>query len=287
LTPVHTNNTKLTGGSDQIGNIKPKISNNECLVSLRSIITPDNEPHMFTILFSGAMIIRSYDFFNYGVDEEFGNVMLFQLIGVPHINQKAVEVPVVWSSLSTTGLYVLLADDNIFFWIGTSYYAKYSTTEFLTSDDMIKKLNYVYEEEASQIVPNEKEIHYILQGIESELFIRILTKEGEMPIDMPDFESKLIYQDLIIPKLPRCFCLSENGIAPEYTEALFDESRHKVENENLVFKEFLNFDQLTLLQKGIYMFTLSSDVFIWIGSLVNSLDLFNTLIGLHTKISAD
>ena len=102
------------------------------------------------------MVIRSYDFLQYQSDDEFGNVMLYQLIGVPHINQKAVEVPVNWSSLSTTGLFVLLADNNIFFWIGTSYFAKYTTTEHLTSDEMLKKLNYIYEEESSTLVDDEK-----------------------------------------------------------------------------------------------------------------------------------
>lgn len=148
-------------------------------------------------------MIRSYDFLQYQSDDEFGNVMLFQLIGVPHINQKAVEVPVNWSSLSTTGLFVLLADNNIFFWIGTSYFAKYTTTEYLTSEDMLKKLNYIYEEESSSIVDDEKEVHYILQGMETPLFVRIMTKDGEMPFDMANFESELIYKHLKLPRQPR------------------------------------------------------------------------------------
>lgn len=92
--------------------------------------------------------------------------------------------------------------------------------------------------------------------METELFTQILTKEGEYPIDMPDYESHVIYKNLIIPKLPRCFCLYENGIFPEYNE---DPER------KLHLLESLHFDQLSLQQKGIYIITVSSDVFIWIG----------------------
>jgi hypothetical protein len=261
-----------------MSNIRPKVANNECLVSMRSIVTPDNEPHCFTTLFSGAMVIRSYDFLKYGVDNEYGNVMLYQLVGVPYINQKAVEVPVEWASLSTTGLYIMLADDHIFFWIGEDYFSKYTTTKYLTSEQMLKKLNYIYEEEASELVGEEKTIHYILQGMETEQFVSILTKEGEFDIEMPNFESKLIYQNVVLPKMPRCFCIYENEIFPEFKEPLIDEKRHSVENENYVFKEILDFDQLTLLQKGVYLFNLSSDTFMWVGSRVDENDLFKLLL---------
>jgi hypothetical protein len=277
LTPIYTGKSKLTGDSEQMSNIKPKVANDECLVSMRSIITPDNEPHCFTTLFSGAMVIRSYDFLKYGVDDEYGNVMLYQLIGVPYINQKAVEVSVEWSSLSTTGLYIMLADEHIFYWIGADYFSKYTTTKYLASEEMLKKLNYIYEEEASGLIGDEKTIHYILQGMETEQFINILTKEGQYDIEMPDFESELIFKNVIIPKLPRCFCIYENGIFPEFKEPLIDEKRHEVENENMVFKEILNFDQLTLLQKGVYLFNLSSDVFMWVGSFVDQYDFFKIL----------
>lgn len=285
LHPIYTGKTKLTGDSDQMSNIKAKISNNECLVSLRSIVSPDNEPHMFTTLFSGSMVVRSFDFLQYGQNDEYGNVMLYQLIGVPHINQKAVEVPVSWSSLSTTGLYIMLADNLIFFWIGMSYFTKYTTTEYLTSEQMLKKLNYIYEQEASELIDDEKEIHYILQGMESELFTSILTKDGQFPVDMPDYESELLFKNLIIPKPARLFCLNEGGIFPEYSEPLIDERRHAVENENYIFKEYLHFDQLSLLQRGVYMLTSNSDVFIWIGSLVTESDLFKVLTELSDKIS--
>ena len=204
LTPIHTSKNKCIGDSDQMRNIRPRVANNECLVSMRSIVTPDNEPHMFSSLFSGAMVVRSFDFLKYGIHDELGNVMLYQLIGVPYINQKAVEVPVHWSSLSTTGLYIMMADDNIFYWIGKDYFAKYTTTKYLTSDEMLKKLDYIYEEESSDVTYIEsKTIHYILQGMETELFTSILTKEGEYDVEMPDYESQIVYKNVLLPKIPR------------------------------------------------------------------------------------
>ena len=244
---------------------------------MRSIITPDNEPHMFTTLFSGAMVVRSFDYLKYGIDNEFGIVMLYQLIGAPFINQKAVEVPVEWASLSTTGLYIMLADDYIFYWIGKDYFAKYTTTKYLTSEEMLKKLNYIYENESEEYIGEQKTIHYILQGMETELFTRILTKEGEYSIEMPGYESKLVYKQILLPRLPRCYWVYENGIFPEYIEPLIDGRSHEVENENLRFKEISNFDQLTLLQKGVYYLTIHSDAYLWIGSLVNEEDLFQLL----------
>lgn len=268
-----------------MSNIHPVIGNDDCVVSLRSMITADNEPHMFTTLFSGSIVVRSFDFLEYGEDDELGYVMLYQLIGVPYINQKAVEVPVKWSSLSTTGMYIMLADDYIFYWIGKDYFSRYTTTKYLTSEDMLKKLNYIYEEEASELISDEKNIHYILEGMETDLFTQILTKDGEFDIEMPDYESELVTNNIILPSSPRCYCLYQNGIIPEYFEALIDDRRHEVENENLMFKEILNFDQLTLRQKGIYLLMLQSDAYLWVGSLVIEDDFFQILKNLPMKIS--
>lgn len=145
------------------------------------------------------MVVRSFDFLEYGVSDEYGNVMLFQLIGVPHINQRAVEVPVCSSSLSSTGCYIMLADDNIFFWIGINF-NKFNVNEYLISDEMLQKLNYIYEEEAKHMINDERTFHYILQGLETELFMKIITKEGELNIDIPNYESEIIYRYLITPK---------------------------------------------------------------------------------------
>ncbi len=255
-------------------------------MSIRSIITADNEPHFFTQLFSGTMVIRSFEFLQYGISDEFGYVMMFQLIGVPHINQKAVEVPVSWSSLSSSGCYIILAEDNIFFWMGIDF-NKFNVTEYLISDEMLQKLNYIYEEEAKHIINDERTFHYILQGLETDLFTKILTKEGEFDIDIPNYESEIIYQYCIKPKIPRFYWLYERGISPQYKSYQINERRHEVENENFLFKEYYNFDQLNLLQKGIYMINNDSDIFVWIGSMVQDRELLTVLQELSSIIPND
>jgi hypothetical protein len=205
LTPQYTAKDKLTGDSIQMENVSPLVDNDDAVVSLRSMITPDNEPNAFTCLFSGAMVVRSYDFLKYGTDNEYGNVMLYQLVGVPHINQKAVEVPVEWESLSTTGLYILFADDHIFYWIGKDYFAMFTTTKYLASDEMLKKLNYIYETEASELISDHKEVHYILQGLETDVFINIMTKDEEYSIKIPNYESSLIEDNILLPTFPRMY----------------------------------------------------------------------------------
>lgn len=232
------------------------------------------------------MVVRSFEFLHYGISDEFGYVMMFQLIGVPHINQKAVEVPVSWSSLSSTGWYVMLAEDNIFFWMGIDF-NKFNTSEYLISDEMLQKLNYIYEEEAKHIIKDERTFHFILQGFETELFTKVLTKEGDYDIDMPNYESEIIYRNCITPKTPRFYCLYEKGISPQYKDYQINERRHNVENENFLFKEFYTFDQLNLLQKSVYMISIDSDAFIWIGSMVQDQELLNVLYELSTIISND
>lgn len=54
-------------------------------------------------------------------------VMLFQILGIPGLNQRAREVPPFKSSLTTSGLFVLLAQSRIFFWAGSEYFASYLT----------------------------------------------------------------------------------------------------------------------------------------------------------------
>ncbi len=45
-------------------------------------------------------------------------LMMFQLIGVPSLNQKAREVPPFYESLTTSGIYLLLSGSDAYFWIG-------------------------------------------------------------------------------------------------------------------------------------------------------------------------
>ena len=85
------------------------------------------------------------------MEEEEQFVMLFQLFGVPHLNQKAREVRPFKSSLTSTGLFVLLAKNRILFWQGFEFsncYQEENTAfdsyENVISEELLTKLMYYY-----------------------------------------------------------------------------------------------------------------------------------------------
>jgi hypothetical protein len=57
------------------------------------------------------------------VEDSLGNrgvsfIMMFQLLGVPNLNQRAREVPPFYDSLTTSGVYIVLTKREVYFWIG-------------------------------------------------------------------------------------------------------------------------------------------------------------------------
>ena len=96
-------------------------------VNTRALINMDNEPSYFLQAFQGSLVIRTNEYLQ-REPQLFSNdqaeecyVMLFQLIGVPNLNQRAREVPPFASSLSQTGLFILITRENVFFWIGADF----------------------------------------------------------------------------------------------------------------------------------------------------------------------
>ena len=77
--------------------------------------------------------------------------MLFQLIGQPNLNQMAREVPPFKSSLTSSGIYVLLSSETVFFWAGKDFYNWYIEDDQLDdfqnfiSEELLTKLVYVFE----------------------------------------------------------------------------------------------------------------------------------------------
>ena len=77
--------------------------------------------------------------------------MLFQILGIAGLNQRAREVPPFKSSLTTTGLFVLLTRNRILFWAGSEYFASYlGETSFdqfqnLISEELLTKLVFLYD----------------------------------------------------------------------------------------------------------------------------------------------
>ena len=77
--------------------------------------------------------------------------MMFQLIGVPGVNQRAREVLPFKSSLTSTGLYVILSRKRILFWAGSDFFANYLEESWSDSianvigEELINKLVFMYE----------------------------------------------------------------------------------------------------------------------------------------------
>ena len=77
--------------------------------------------------------------------------MLFQLIGQSSLNQKAREVAPFRYSLSSSGLYIMIAKMRVIFWIGQDYYdcylnqSNYTSQQHLIHPDLMVKLLYIYE----------------------------------------------------------------------------------------------------------------------------------------------
>ena len=61
---------------------------------------------------------RQPNIFSDDPDDEVSFVMLFQLFGVPNLNQRAREVRPFKSSLVSSGIFVLVSKYRLFFWVG-------------------------------------------------------------------------------------------------------------------------------------------------------------------------
>jgi len=119
--------------------MKPLVDENNCVVNMRAIMQQDHEPMYLMQALQGAMVITSNEYLKrLGGDpesEEFehdaqGNyLMLFQLIGVPTLNQKAREIPPYYDSLSSSGLFFVVTKHKAFFWIGQDYFTRYLDEE--------------------------------------------------------------------------------------------------------------------------------------------------------------
>lgn len=78
----------------------------------------------------GGTVIVTNDYLtrmanNFSEDDVETQVMMFQLLGIPNMNQKAREVPPFRKSLASSGLYLMLAKSRLYFWIGLDYYNNY------------------------------------------------------------------------------------------------------------------------------------------------------------------
>ena len=94
-------------------------------INLRSLVAMDMEPMHFLQAFQGSIIVTTNDYMTRDPQTFEGNthlddqqVMMFQILGIPGLNQRAREVAPFKSSLTSTGLFMLLSRSRIFFWAG-------------------------------------------------------------------------------------------------------------------------------------------------------------------------
>ena len=128
-------------------------------------------------------------------DEQY--VMLFQILGLAGLNQRAREVPPFKPSLTTTGLFVLLTRSRILFWAGSEYFASYlgenSFDQFqnLISEELLTKLVMLYDQSQSLTASNDddnqeegknnlvnledRKISFCVEGIEGAIWQEYMT----------------------------------------------------------------------------------------------------------------
>jgi len=93
------------------------------------------------------MVVVTNDYLSYSQKK----ILMFQLVGVPCLNQKAREVAPCFESFSSTGLYILFAShERVYFWIGHEFYKRYlwdakaMADKKLISDGLYMRLLTIY-----------------------------------------------------------------------------------------------------------------------------------------------
>ncbi len=93
------------------------------------------------------MVIVTNDYLSYSQQK----ILMFQLVGVPCLNQRAREVSPCYESFSSTGLYLLFApNDRVYFWIGHEFHKRYlwdakaMSDKKLISDSLYMRLLTIY-----------------------------------------------------------------------------------------------------------------------------------------------
>ena len=127
-------------------------------INLRSLVQMDNEPMHLLQAFQGSLVVTTNEYLTREMatyeeqdDQDEQYVMLFQILGLAGLNQRAREVPPFKPSLTTTGLFILLTRSRILFWAGSEYFANYlgenSFDKFqnLISEELLTKLVMLYD----------------------------------------------------------------------------------------------------------------------------------------------
>ena len=192
------------------------------------------------------MVVVTNDYLNYLSSA----MILYQLIGVPYLNQRAREVPPCYASMTCSGLYILLTKKQIFFWIGSEFHQRYETTQ-LISDGLFLRLLSLYRRDVQGMTDQEAEqdsksfektlskAKVMLEGEETRRFMKVIQGKtnDEDPSESEDSEEEkdvlneseseeeegelLKYESpflkrQILPQEPRLFCLIYNGAVVDF-----------------------------------------------------------------------
>ena len=184
-------------------------------VNLRQLVSMDFEPMSFLQAWQGSYIVTTNEYLRrepqqfeetgqFNLDEEH-HVMMFQIIGVPGLNQRAREVPPFKSSLTTSGLYMLISRLRIQFWAGSEFFACYLSDNWtedhqnVIGEELLTKLVYIYdqsqslnffeddeeEKESKPIGFDDKKVSYYIEGCETEVWHRYMGDAQE------DFQERM------------------------------------------------------------------------------------------------
>lgn len=129
-------------------------------INLRQMVMMDCEPMSFLQAFQGSYIVTTNEYLqrdkqNFDEEGEFAldddnYLMMFQILGVPGLNQRAREVPPFKSSLTTSGLYILITLRRIMFWAGSDFFASYLPENWkenhdnVIGEELLTRLMYLY-----------------------------------------------------------------------------------------------------------------------------------------------
>ena len=141
----------------------------------------DHEPmHLYQAL-QGLMVVVTRDYTKATLGCK---LILFQLLGVPYLNQRAREVPPAYHSLTSSGVYLLLTKKRAFFWLGSEFYRRYVfdlrkgsiERRKLVSDGLFMRMLHIYR--SDDLYEDESEVDF------GALFEQMLSKaeimvEGE------------------------------------------------------------------------------------------------------------
>ena len=124
-------------------------------VNMRSVIAMDHEPLHFLQALHGMMVVQTNDYL------KAASRLLFEIVGLPYLNQKAREVPPTYSSLTSTGLYLFFdKDQQAFLWMGSEFNSRYnSATQHrrrLISDGLLARLISIYRKEILYISASDE-----------------------------------------------------------------------------------------------------------------------------------